>query len=209
MVLVQKVRVISLPDIQSAWFQFFISLSWLFGLCMLSESLLLHFSMVDVRILCHQSVFIDQYFALVQWLLTLHRNLCPESKLHIFYHCYHYLTSVKEEGGPSYKDASLPVTFGCCHPVMQCLRWCVSPGNPGRMGVRLLYPSRCLLQDVVYPRLAGFQRSHCANITTRPFLISSHRHLSRFWWFDIFYMACVSALLSSTATLFQSRSIFT
>lgn len=154
--------------------------------------------MVDVRLLCHQSVFIDQYFSLVQWLLTLHRNLCPESKLRIFYPCYHYLTSVKEEGRRSYEDGFLPVTFRCRRPVILCLRCCVSLGNPGRMGVRLTAPSsRCLLQDVVYPRLAGFQWSHCANITTWPFLIfslppqptSPHRHLSRFWWFNIFYMA--------------------
>lgn len=64
---VQRAPVISLPDIQSVWFE---CLSPFHDSTVLVHSQSNYYFISHVRLLCHQSMLLEQYFALVQLTLT-------------------------------------------------------------------------------------------------------------------------------------------
>lgn len=63
MVRVQRVAVISLPDIESVWFEF---VSPFHDSMAVVHSQSNYYFISHVRLLCHQGMLIEQYFALVQ-----------------------------------------------------------------------------------------------------------------------------------------------
>lgn len=190
----------------------FISLSWFHSLGMLSEWLFIPlwsmqgFSSPNCScssVLCFGTMTLN----------SLHWNLgatCPNSLLELLSlpsKCHRRRGTVSMQMGFSWLSPDV-IAQSCCFHL------CFPLWSRGRMGMSSLHPGGSPLQVVAHQRLTGFQlitlcQPNYPDSSLIPALLLKHGpSLARFWWFNMLYMACISALLSSIATLYLHSGVF-